>query len=169
MLSVTIAVSTDSDSASFTGAISTVAEAAPIGIVTLPLSAVKSLPAVAVEGPQRRRSLTVPQQIGVAVVLEHGHPVPAGQGQHLGAAGQGQHRSGRVLHGGDGVDVLGSLPPGRQGVEPPAELTKYPARLDVTKIWSTGVGGGKKQMRLRLGLRLCTPPPSPAVSRPCIA
>lgn len=37
-------------------------------------------------------------------------------------------------------------------VEPPAELTKYPARLDVTKIWSTGVGGGKKQMRLRLGL-----------------
>ena len=37
-------------------------------------------------------------------------------------------------------------------VEPPAELTKYPARLDVTKIWSAGVGGGKKQMRLRLGL-----------------
>ena len=37
-------------------------------------------------------------------------------------------------------------------VEPPAELTKYPAKLDVAKIWSEGVGGGKKQMRLRLGL-----------------
>lgn len=37
-------------------------------------------------------------------------------------------------------------------VEPPAELTKYPAKLRVSKLWSEGVGGGKKQMRLRLGL-----------------
>ena len=37
-------------------------------------------------------------------------------------------------------------------VDPPAELTKFPAKLAVSKIWSEGVGNGKKQMRLRLGL-----------------
>jgi outer membrane protein assembly factor BamB len=37
-------------------------------------------------------------------------------------------------------------------VEPPAKLVDFPATLTVKKIWSTGVGGGKKQMVLRLGL-----------------
>ncbi len=37
-------------------------------------------------------------------------------------------------------------------VEPPAELVKFPAKLAVSKLWSEGVGGGKKQLRLRLGL-----------------
>src|SRR5882757_9112149 len=37
-------------------------------------------------------------------------------------------------------------------VEPPAVLVKFPATLPVKKIWSEGVGGGKKQMVLRLGL-----------------
>ena len=37
-------------------------------------------------------------------------------------------------------------------VEPPAKLVDFPATLAVKKIWSTGVGGGKKQMVLRLGL-----------------
>jgi outer membrane protein assembly factor BamB len=37
-------------------------------------------------------------------------------------------------------------------VEPPAQLTKYDGTLPVKKIWGDNVGGGKKQMKLRLGL-----------------
>src|ERR1700724_1070179 len=37
-------------------------------------------------------------------------------------------------------------------VEPPAVLVKFPATLPVKKLWSEGVGGGKKQIKLRLGL-----------------
>jgi outer membrane protein assembly factor BamB len=37
-------------------------------------------------------------------------------------------------------------------VEPPAVLVKFPATLPMKKLWSEGVGGGKKQMVLRLGL-----------------
>jgi outer membrane protein assembly factor BamB len=37
-------------------------------------------------------------------------------------------------------------------VEPPAVLVKFPATLPVKKLWSEGVGGGKKQIVLRLGL-----------------
>jgi outer membrane protein assembly factor BamB len=37
-------------------------------------------------------------------------------------------------------------------VEPPAALVDFPATLPVKKLWSEGVGGGKKQIKLRLGL-----------------
>jgi outer membrane protein assembly factor BamB len=37
-------------------------------------------------------------------------------------------------------------------VEPPATLVDFPAKLPMKKLWSEGVGGGKKQMVLRLGL-----------------
>ena len=37
-------------------------------------------------------------------------------------------------------------------VEPPAMLLKYPATLPVKKLWGDDVGGGKKQVVLRLGL-----------------
>jgi len=37
-------------------------------------------------------------------------------------------------------------------VEPPAVLVKFPAKLPVKKLWGEGVGGGKKQAVLRLGL-----------------
>jgi outer membrane protein assembly factor BamB len=37
-------------------------------------------------------------------------------------------------------------------VEPPAALVKFPATLPVKKIWSDNLGGGKKQVKLRLGL-----------------
>jgi outer membrane protein assembly factor BamB len=37
-------------------------------------------------------------------------------------------------------------------VEPPASLVDFPAKLPVKKLWSDGVGGGKKQTVLRLGL-----------------
>ncbi len=37
-------------------------------------------------------------------------------------------------------------------VEPPAALVKFPATLPVKKLWGEGVGGGKKQRVLRLGL-----------------
>jgi outer membrane protein assembly factor BamB len=37
-------------------------------------------------------------------------------------------------------------------VEPPAELTKFTGTLPVKKLWGDNVGGGKKQMILRLGL-----------------
>jgi len=37
-------------------------------------------------------------------------------------------------------------------VEPPAALVKFPTTLPVKKLWGEGVGGGKKQSVLRLGL-----------------
>src|SRR6202040_3844275 len=37
-------------------------------------------------------------------------------------------------------------------VEPPATLVKFPAKLPVKKLWGEGVGGGKKQLKLSLGL-----------------
>lgn len=37
-------------------------------------------------------------------------------------------------------------------VEPPAKLVDFPTKLIVSKVWSEGVGNGKKQMQLRLGL-----------------
>jgi outer membrane protein assembly factor BamB len=37
-------------------------------------------------------------------------------------------------------------------VEPPAVLTKYPGTLPIKKLWGDNVGGGKKQVKLRLGL-----------------
>jgi outer membrane protein assembly factor BamB len=37
-------------------------------------------------------------------------------------------------------------------VEPPAKLVDFPATLPVKKLWGEGVGGGKKQIKLRLGL-----------------
>jgi outer membrane protein assembly factor BamB len=37
-------------------------------------------------------------------------------------------------------------------VEPPAKLVDFPMTLPVKQIWHEGVGGGKKQMVLRLGL-----------------
>lgn len=37
-------------------------------------------------------------------------------------------------------------------VEPPAALVKFPQTLPVKKLWSTNLGGGKSQVRLRLGL-----------------
>src|SRR5450631_2229089 len=37
-------------------------------------------------------------------------------------------------------------------VEPPAVLLKFPATLAVKELWNDNVGGGKKQIKLRLGL-----------------
>jgi outer membrane protein assembly factor BamB len=37
-------------------------------------------------------------------------------------------------------------------VEVPAKLVDFPNTLPVKKLWSDGVGGGKKQIKLRLGL-----------------
>jgi outer membrane protein assembly factor BamB len=37
-------------------------------------------------------------------------------------------------------------------VEPPAALVEFPTTLPVKKIWGDNVGGGKKQVKLRLGL-----------------
>jgi outer membrane protein assembly factor BamB len=37
-------------------------------------------------------------------------------------------------------------------VEPPAQLVKFPDKLPVKELWSDKVGGGKKQVKLRLGL-----------------
>ncbi|MDP9065297.1 MAG: PQQ-binding-like beta-propeller repeat protein, partial [Pseudomonadota bacterium] len=37
-------------------------------------------------------------------------------------------------------------------VEPPAALLKIPGTLPVKKLWGDNVGGGKKQVKLRLGL-----------------
>ena len=37
-------------------------------------------------------------------------------------------------------------------VEPPATLVDFPQTLPVKRLWDDGVGGGKKQTKLRLGL-----------------
>jgi outer membrane protein assembly factor BamB len=37
-------------------------------------------------------------------------------------------------------------------VEPPARLVNFPQTLPVKRLWDDGVGGGKKQTKLRLGL-----------------
>jgi outer membrane protein assembly factor BamB len=37
-------------------------------------------------------------------------------------------------------------------VEPPAQLVNFPAKLAVKELWGDKVGGGKKQVKLRLGL-----------------
>ena len=37
-------------------------------------------------------------------------------------------------------------------VEPPAALVNFPQTLPVKRLWDDGVGGGKKQTKLRLGL-----------------
>jgi outer membrane protein assembly factor BamB len=37
-------------------------------------------------------------------------------------------------------------------VEPPAVLINFPATLPVKALWNENVGGGKKQVKLRLGL-----------------
>jgi outer membrane protein assembly factor BamB len=37
-------------------------------------------------------------------------------------------------------------------VEPPAKLVNFPAKLPVKDLWGDKVGGGKKQVKLRLGL-----------------
>jgi outer membrane protein assembly factor BamB len=37
-------------------------------------------------------------------------------------------------------------------VEPPAKLVDFPQTLPVKRLWDQGVGGGKKQAKLRLGL-----------------
>jgi outer membrane protein assembly factor BamB len=37
-------------------------------------------------------------------------------------------------------------------VEPPAKLVPFPAKLPVKELWGDKVGGGKKQVKLRLGL-----------------
>jgi outer membrane protein assembly factor BamB len=37
-------------------------------------------------------------------------------------------------------------------VEPPAVLVDFPQKLPIKKLWTASVGGGKKQMLLRLGL-----------------
>jgi outer membrane protein assembly factor BamB len=37
-------------------------------------------------------------------------------------------------------------------VEPPAVLVKFPEKLPVKELWGEKVGGGKKQVKLRLGL-----------------
>jgi outer membrane protein assembly factor BamB len=37
-------------------------------------------------------------------------------------------------------------------VEPPAVLVKFPPTLPIKRLWAEGVGGGKKQLKLRLGL-----------------
>src|SRR5580693_8669067 len=37
-------------------------------------------------------------------------------------------------------------------VEPPAKLVIFPTKLPVKELWGDKVGGGKKQVKLRLGL-----------------
>ncbi len=62
--------------------------------------------AVPAHGVDRGRPLAVPDQVGIAVVLEDRHAVLLRQFQHLRAAGLRHDRASRVLHGRDGVDVF---------------------------------------------------------------
>ncbi len=54
----------------------------------------------------RRRPLSRPDQIGIAIVLEDRHAVFGRQSQQFGAPALRHDAAGRVLHGRDGVDVF---------------------------------------------------------------
>src|SRR5262245_21145056 len=59
-------------------------------------------------GVERGRPPAVPDQVGVAIILENRHVVLFRQAQQLVAALFAQDRAGRILHGRDGVDVFGA-------------------------------------------------------------
>ena len=62
--------------------------------------------AVPAHGVKRRRTLAVPDQVGIAIVLENRHAILLREREELGAARLGHDGPGRVLHGRDGVDVF---------------------------------------------------------------
>ena len=62
--------------------------------------------AVLAQRVQRRRPLAVPDQVGIAIVLENRHAVLFGKPQHFVPARLAQNRAGRILHGRDRVDVF---------------------------------------------------------------
>ena len=91
--------------------------------------------AMLAHGVDRGRALAVPDQVGIAIVLEDRHAVLLRQLQHLGAARLGHDGAGRVLHGRDGVDVfrrdaaalvVGQR--GRQRIHPHAVLVERECR-----------------------------------------
>ena len=57
-------------------------------------------------GVERRRPPAVPDEIGVAIVLEDRHAVLRGEAQQLMPACFAHDRAGRILHGRNGVDVF---------------------------------------------------------------
>ena len=87
---------------------------------------------------ERGRALAVPDQVGIAIVLEDRHAILCCELQELGAARLRQDGAGRVLHGRDGVDVfrrdamaLEVGERGRQRVHPHPLLVKRDAdRVD---------------------------------------
>ncbi len=62
--------------------------------------------AVPVHRIERGRPFAVPDQVGIAIVLEDRHAVLRGELQELRAACLQHDAAGRVLHGRDGVDVF---------------------------------------------------------------
>ena len=54
----------------------------------------------------RGRALAVPDQVGIAIVLEDRHAIGFRKLQELGAAGHRHDGAGRILHGRNGVDVF---------------------------------------------------------------
>src|SRR5262252_9787254 len=59
-------------------------------------------------GVERRRPPAVPDEVGVAIILENRYVVLFRQAQQLVTALLAQDRAGRILHGRDGVDVFGA-------------------------------------------------------------
>ena len=57
-------------------------------------------------GVDRGRALAVPDQVGIAVVLENRHAILLRQLQQFGAARLRHDGAGRILHRRDGVDVF---------------------------------------------------------------
>src|ERR1017187_8286544 len=55
---------------------------------------------------ERGRALAVPDQVGIAIVLEDRHAILFRELQEFGAARLGHDGAGRVLYGRDGVDVF---------------------------------------------------------------
>ena len=63
-------------------------------------------PPLPAHGIERGRALAVPDQVGIAVVLENRHAILFGELQEFGAARLRHDGAGRVLHGRDGIDVF---------------------------------------------------------------
>src|SRR5215469_3489437 len=63
-------------------------------------------PAMPAHGIERRRPLAVPDQVGIAIVLEYRPAVLRGELEHFAASRLAQDRPGRILHGRNRIDVF---------------------------------------------------------------
>ena len=101
--------------------------------------------------PDRRRPRPLPQEVGVAVVLEDRHAEPLRQLQQLEPAGLGQHAARRVLHRRDRIDVLRPHALALKPRQDLAERVGPDALLVERRPDGVHADGGKSRQRAAIG------------------